>query len=157
MAGDASAVVPEGFTRFARSSPFLDLLGPVFHRSTDEVQIYALRIEPRHLNSRGTAHGGVLATLCDVALGYGTAYTENPPLPLSTVQLCTDFFAPVAPGEWLEAQVAVERVGRQLAFATCHLMAGGQKVGAARAIFSRPADYRAALPAKSANAGPASR
>lgn len=138
MAGDESAVVPEGFARFARSSPFLDLLGPVFHRSTGEAEIYALRIEPRHLNSRGTAHGGVLATLCDVALGYGTAYTESPPLPLSTVQLCTDFFAPVALGEWLEVHVAVERVGRQLAFAGCHLVAGGQKIGVAKAIFSRP-------------------
>lgn len=133
----ANESVPEGFAPFVRRSPFLDHLGPVFHRTGSDVEIYALRIEQRHLNSRGTAHGGVLATLCDVALGYGTAFTETPPMPLATVQICTDFFSPVSLGAWVEAHVLIERIGRQLAFAACKLVTGEQTVGTARAIFSR--------------------
>src|SRR5882724_3888094 len=37
-----------------------------------------LALEPKHLNRSGVVHGGVLATMLDVALGYCGVYTAEP-------------------------------------------------------------------------------
>ena len=37
-----------------------------------------LALEPKHLNRSGVVHGGVLATMLDVALGYAGIYTAEP-------------------------------------------------------------------------------
>jgi uncharacterized protein (TIGR00369 family) len=36
-----------------------------------------LAVEPKHLNRSGVVHGGVLATMLDVALGYSGVFTEE--------------------------------------------------------------------------------
>jgi acyl-coenzyme A thioesterase 13 len=64
---------PEGFEPLFRSSPFLDHNGPFFYRRTEDgAFVIGLRILPKHANARGGAHGGLLMTLCDIALGYRT-------------------------------------------------------------------------------------
>lgn len=64
------ADAPEGFRLVPRASPSNDLIGPLYeNRGGNEVSI-GLRIEAKHANSRGTCHGGLLATLADLALGY---------------------------------------------------------------------------------------
>lgn len=62
--------VPEGWREIARLSPFNALVGPLYQRSAGEALSIGLRIEEKHANSRGICHGGVLATLADLALGY---------------------------------------------------------------------------------------
>ena len=37
-----------------------------------------LRILPKHANARGTAHGGLLMTLLDIALGYSSGVEPEP-------------------------------------------------------------------------------
>lgn len=55
--------VPEGFQPLFRSSPLLDLLGPFFCRQDAQRQlVVALRIDEKHCNHGGTAHGGLLST-----------------------------------------------------------------------------------------------
>jgi uncharacterized protein (TIGR00369 family) len=132
--------IPEGFVPTERSSPFLRHVGQVFQRRADGYDVFGLRVDAHHLNGRGTAHGGVLTTLCDVALGYATAFSHAPPLALTTVQLSTEFYGAVREGEWLEASVAIERIGKRLAFASCVLTTSGNRVGGARAIFARQDD-----------------
>ena len=63
---------PRGFRPIPRLSPFNALVGPLHERKKrgQELSI-GLRIEEKHLNSRGICHGGVLATLADLALGNG--------------------------------------------------------------------------------------
>ena len=56
-----------------RTSPFLDLIGPLFQRPNDGDDggfVIGLRIEEKLCNARQGAHGGVLATLADISLGY---------------------------------------------------------------------------------------
>jgi len=38
-----------------------------------------VRIAGKHCNARGTAHGGLLMTRADIALGHDLAYAEDPP------------------------------------------------------------------------------
>jgi acyl-coenzyme A thioesterase 13 len=47
----------------------MDLIGPVHVREADGGRVFGLRIEERHRNAGGVAHGGLLATLVDYALG----------------------------------------------------------------------------------------
>ena len=62
---------PEGFRPLFRTSPFLEHNGPFFYReNADGTFLVGLRIQPKHANARDIAHGGILMTMCDIALGY---------------------------------------------------------------------------------------
>jgi len=83
--------VPEGFVSLPRSSPLLDLLGPAYCRGEGLQLEIGLRADNRHANGRGTVHGGVLATLADIGMGYAMAFSSEPPLPLITASMTVDY------------------------------------------------------------------
>lgn len=130
---------PPGFEPLFRSSPFLDLLGPLYSRR-DEADglVIAARIGPQHCNQRGTAHGGLLCTLADVALGYSTAFSQDPPLAMATVNLSLDFCGAARLGDLVEVRSAIHKVGQRLAFASAHLSCGEHPVARASAVFHIP-------------------
>ena len=67
------ATTPDGFEPFAYSSAFLDAVGPLYQGArSDGSLLLGLRIEERHCNRRGFAHGGLLVTLADLVLGLGS-------------------------------------------------------------------------------------
>jgi acyl-coenzyme A thioesterase PaaI-like protein len=67
--------VPDGFAPLFRTSPATDLIGPIYCRGRGKDLALGLRVEEKHCNARCTVHGGILATLADVALGYAMAYS----------------------------------------------------------------------------------
>ena len=76
---------PDGYKPLFRTSPFLDHNGPFFYRENDDgTFVVGLRIQPKHANARGIAHGGLLMTLCDIALGYRTTRSQTPSPMLTT-------------------------------------------------------------------------
>jgi acyl-coenzyme A thioesterase 13 len=117
--GSSDAVVPEGFAPIFRTSPFLDMLGPIFYRPVESGFVIGLRVDEKHGNARGAAHGGFLLTLADVALGYTAAASADPPLELTTVSMSADFVGHARIGDWVEAQVDIQRIGQRLVFAKC--------------------------------------
>jgi acyl-coenzyme A thioesterase 13 len=125
-----------GFSPHERSSPYLDLIGPILSRRTDTGLECALTIDDRHVNARGSAHGGVLAALADVALGYASSGSQDPPAHLITASLKIDFAGSVRNGETVIARVDVQRVGRRMAFANCYLTSGDRRVAHASAVFA---------------------
>jgi acyl-coenzyme A thioesterase 13 len=133
MSGDVTP--PPGFAEHGRSSPFFDLIGPLWSRQTDAGLELALAIDDRHVNARGFAHGGVLAALADVALGYAAATSQDPPVRLVTASLVIDFAGAVQAGETVIATVDVQHVGGRLAFANCYLHCGERRVVRASAVF----------------------
>jgi len=131
---------PEGFEPLFRTSPFLETVGPFFHRrAVDGSFIIGLRVLPRHANGRGVAHGGLLMTLLDVTLGYGAAFSETPPANLMTANLTADFAGGARIGDWVEAHVDVQRVGGRLAFANAYLVVNGERIVRGSAVFARGA------------------
>ena len=129
--------VPAGFEPFEAHTPFIDLVGPVHVREDDDgARVFGLRIDGRHLNHRGTAQGGLLATLVDFAVGRAIEAGLDGEAEQATVSLTTDFLGPVAEGAWLEAHAKVERLGSRLAFADCSLVADGREVVRGRAVFA---------------------
>src|ERR1044072_8942479 len=82
---------PPGFEPLFRTSPFLETIGPLFYRKDGDGFVIGLRVAPKHANARGGAHGGLLMTLLDIALGYRAAMSETPPAPLITASLKREF------------------------------------------------------------------
>jgi uncharacterized protein (TIGR00369 family) len=131
---------PSGFEPLFRTSPFLETAGPFFCRkSADGGFVIGLRILPKHANARGSAHGGLLLTLLDVALGYGAAFSQDPPAALTTANLSADFAGAPKVGDWVEAHVDVQKVGGRLAFANAFLVVEGERMVRASAVFARGA------------------
>lgn len=130
---------PIGFEPLFRSSPFLELLGPLYsRRDEDGGLIIAVRVAQKHCNQRGSAHGGLLCTLADVALGYSTAFSQDPPLAMATVNLSLDFCGAVRLGDLVEVRTAIHKVGQRMAFASATLSTGEQPVARASAVFHIP-------------------
>jgi uncharacterized protein (TIGR00369 family) len=128
--------IPEGFKPLNRGGPFLSQLGPLYLKKDGERYIVALRIEDRHTNIRGIAHGGMLLTLADSALGIVLSTSRTPPQPMVTVNLSTDFVESANPGDWVEAHVDIQRIGNRLAFANCYLMVGERRILRASGVFA---------------------
>lgn len=131
--------VPAGFEPLFRTSPFLEMLGPFFYRRTENAFVIGLRVQDKHTNARGTAHGGLLLTLADIALGYTSAFSADPPLSLTTANISADFAGHARPGDWVEAHVDIQKVGRRLVFANAYLLVGSERVARASAVFARNA------------------
>lgn len=126
---------PAGFGPLARSSPAIDLVGPVYAKGEGADLVLGLRVEKKHCNMRGTLHGGIVATLADIALGYTIAFSTTPPTGLITANLTLDFAGTAKIGDWLEARVDVQKKGGRLAFANCYLSVGEQRIVRASAVF----------------------
>jgi uncharacterized protein (TIGR00369 family) len=127
--------IPQGFRPLFRTSPVLELIGPLFCRGEGADLVVGLRVEAKHCNARGTVHGGILATLADVALGYTMAFSSNPPANLVTANLSLDFAGTAKIGDWLDAHVDVQKQGNRLSFANCYITSGEQRIVRASAVF----------------------
>ena len=73
---EASATeIPVGFEPLFRTSPFQDTLGPFFYRAAAPSFVVALRVAEKHVNARGSTHGGLLVTLpADKALSLAAEF-----------------------------------------------------------------------------------
>jgi uncharacterized protein (TIGR00369 family) len=107
----------------------------------------ALQIEPQedgtstvvvdaaddHLNPHGSVHGGVLATMIDVAMGTAVATTggESP----VTVSLAVTYLSPGRPGR-LEATARVRKRGKRLMVVEAEVVQDGEVVADALGTFS---------------------
>jgi acyl-coenzyme A thioesterase 13 len=125
---------PDGFAPVSGAGPFVDLVGPVYRDGGSGT--LGVRVEERHLNRAGTAMGGFLATLVDVALGAAIREDADGEPGVATVSLTTDYLAPVPEGAWVTAETTVERLGGSLAFVDCALKADGEPAVRARAVFA---------------------
>jgi acyl-coenzyme A thioesterase 13 len=128
--------IPEGFRKIERLSPFNALVGPLYERRDGDAVSIGLAIEAKHTNSRGICHGGVLATLADLALGYAML-AKSGDKGFVTAHLAVDYAGTARAGDWIESRVEIQRVGSRLAFANCYLMAGGKPIVRASGIFAR--------------------
>ena len=125
--------IPEGFELDQRIQPhtFGGLVGPFYSKRQGNDLSLGLRIEARHCNSRGTCHGGLLATLADIALGYACALAGNAEGAKGnfvTVDLSLQYLASTQVGEWVQSEVTVLGSGSRTRSATGHLVANGRPV-----------------------------
>ncbi|RQR55181.1 PaaI family thioesterase [Burkholderia sp. Bp9126] len=125
----------EGFQPLFRTSPFLDATGPYFYKPMEDGFVVGLRVQDKHTNASGTIHGGLVATLADVSIGYVTSMSKTPPLRMMTASLTIDYVGTARKGDWVEAHVGIVKTGRRLAFANAVLKVGATPVANAGAVF----------------------
>ncbi len=128
--------IPAGFEPLFRTSPYIEMIGPLFSHGSGTTLVLGLRAEHKHCNARGRVHGGICSALADVALGYGLSYSVEPPASLVTASLTLDFAGSAKAGDWLETQVDVQRLGGRLGFANCYIWVGAQRIVRASATFA---------------------
>jgi uncharacterized protein (TIGR00369 family) len=129
--------VPAGFKPLFRTSPFLDALGPFYCREDEGGLVIGLRIAAKHANARGVAHGGLLLTLCDIALGYAAAHSQDPPLTLTTASIAADFAGSARVGDWIESRADIQRIGGRLAFINVYLLVNSTRIVRASGVYLR--------------------
>jgi len=99
---------------------FNELLGiEILEHHQDGITI-RVRIRPELLNFAQVLHGGVTASVADVAAGVGLMHRFKGEQPVTTTELKINYLLPVT-GEWLDARAKFVRVGKTLAVAQVDL------------------------------------
>jgi acyl-coenzyme A thioesterase 13 len=130
------ASIPAGFGPLFRTSPLLEALGPFYGKGTGPDLVIGLRVAEKHTNTRGTVHGGVLATIGDIALGYTLASGPSPPKSAVTASLTVDYVGVAKIGDWIEAKVDRSKIGKTLAFANAYLTVNGAQIARVSGVFA---------------------
>ncbi|BFM05617.1 PaaI family thioesterase [Halioxenophilus aromaticivorans] len=113
--------VPEGYQSIDFGIPFLQLIGPVYHKVGAPVLHLAMRIEHKHCNALGSVHGGLLATLADVASVRALVQARNNGQRAFTISLNTDYIGQAVEGDWIEAHITIKKGSGGVAFALCEI------------------------------------
>lgn len=127
---------PDGFVAANFSPGFLDHGGPYWLKREGDRTLVGLRIAPHHINYHDVAHGGVFATLADVALSYQIYASANPPLPTVSLALTTQFAGPARLGDWLIAEAAIDRMGGRTAHASGRIVRAGEVLATMTGVYA---------------------
>lgn len=129
--------IPAGFGPAGFSPGFLDHGGPYYLGAPVEgVRVVGLLICPHHINYQDAAHGGVIATLADVALSHAVYDAERPRLTPSTVTLTVNYLAGARLGDWLEARVRIDRLGGRTAYTSGGVWCGPEQLASMSGVFA---------------------
>ena len=93
-----------------------------------------LEAGPDHLNPHGTVHGGVLATLADVAMGEAAALEGNLGV---TIEMKVTYLSPGEPGE-IAADARVIKRGQRITIVEVELTQGEDMIAHGIGTFATP-------------------
>ena len=110
--------IPPGFRAVTIGGEFLKTIGPLYGRWDGKRVRLGFRVEERHANIARACHGGMLTSFADMQMVVVTHYQwpEIAGHSFPTINLSTDFVAPVALGAWLEGTADVIRATKSLVF-----------------------------------------
>lgn len=132
---------PEGFAPHFRKSPATDPWEPLYSRRGEAMVELGVTVAAAHCNSRGFAHGGVIAALADNAMGLslgvvrGTGIIKASAASALTVSLSLDYVGSAKIGQWLQITPRVLKAGRSMGFVDAVVTADGETVARASATF----------------------
>jgi uncharacterized protein (TIGR00369 family) len=127
--------------RQALEVPLLRFLEAVPEDANDPTAGLRLRVTDAALNATGVLHGGVMATLLDLAAYLGLLPALTSSEQAVTHAFAASYIAPASPGETILAKAAVLPRSRHLAFITATLNSDARTVATAwitKSILSRP-------------------
>ena len=129
-----NTVIPDGFKRHLRQSPLTDPWEPLYAKRTDKVVIVGLRLAKPHTNAHGLIHGGLIATLADIGMGYSCGY-QSGATQMVTIGLAVDYVGGARVGQWLTVEPDVIKTGSTICFAECFVKADDVVIARANATF----------------------
>lgn len=142
-----AAIVPADFFPSDLHEGFLDHVGPLFMKTAGHGPngfVLAFRADTRHANRYGVVHGGMLATLADVAVGANLARTGEGVDTTLTLNLALDYIAAGQLGDWIEAHVTLTKERGRVRFGECGIRCGDRLLVRASAVFYVPPSAPAA-------------
>lgn len=110
--------------KYIANNHFGKLIGMDFKIINEGNVEYYLTISKNHLATPNSAHGGVIASLIDAALGVAglsMVYKENKVV--STVEYKTNFMNPALLNDELKAVAKVEQRGKRIIIISCDVLA----------------------------------
>jgi uncharacterized protein (TIGR00369 family) len=107
--------------------------GPLWTRRQGDGWEYGILTSAEHANPGGVVHGGLISTLMDHALS-AIGWAASGRRPCVTVQLDTQFLAPVVPGTFLKATGRVVRATGSLLFMQGELSVDDNAVASGSAV-----------------------
>lgn len=134
--------IPSGFTPLdikatAGGPCFEQRIGPLHISRGERPSRLGLWLEPQHCNFRGMAHGGLIASLCDMALAIALFEEIGDPSG-STISLNVDYIGGAPAGTWIETSAELLKTTGGVLFARCHVLAGGHPIANASGVFKLP-------------------
>jgi uncharacterized protein (TIGR00369 family) len=138
---DDDLTIVEDLRRRIAASPFHAGLGiSVEHAAAGDVRL-GWEARPDHRNLQGLVHGGILATLVDIAMGLAVRTVVGPTRRHVTIDLHVQYLRPARPGP-LQALGSVVRVGTNVGFAEGSVMdAAGRLLIRASGTYSVTEDH----------------
>ncbi len=136
------AWLDSGFSILQMPGAFTLSIGPFFFRESEADLVFRVEVDAQHCNGAGTAHGGFLATIADVILGYNINHRIPKEWRIATSNLSVQFLAPARPGQWLEGKLDRVKIGKRLCHASGTLDIEGVPIVAMQAIFAVLSDAR---------------
>lgn len=128
--------IPEGFVELPFRYGFVGVNGPLYARRVGDRLHLGFRVEERHCNPMGIAHGGMLVTFADMQLPFASRYQADlADNFLPTINLSVDFLGPAKLGAWVQGETRVNRRTKNLVFASCDVTADGEPCVRASGIF----------------------
>jgi uncharacterized protein (TIGR00369 family) len=125
---------PEGFKLWEGRGGFSTHIGPYWRTDVEPGRAsLAFFGEPRHANTLGLVHGGMLSSFMDTVLA--NAVISQADKPVVTVHLAIDYLSMARAGRWVMGEGRVTRLAKDLAFAEGRGFIGGQDVVRATGIF----------------------
>lgn len=130
--------IPDGFEPHERKSPLTAPWEPIYAKLDGERLVLGLRLWEPHTNSRGFAHGGLLAALADNTMGLNCARRFEPVRGLVTVNLSITYHGIAGLDQWLSFEPDHIKTGKTLCFAELSVLADGSLCARAAATFAVP-------------------
>ena len=132
----------DGWDAWDHGDPFEAANGMIFRArdfvpTPEELVRIGFRVGPRNCNFLGGCHGGLMASLLDIAMGRNVlAATGVAGAP--TMSMTVDFVRGAVSGEWLESRARIIRQARRVVFCDSLLIGSAGITARASGVFSIP-------------------
>jgi len=128
--------VPADFQPHFRKSPVTEPWEPLYSRTRSGAVDLLFEVRQAHCNSRGFLHGGVLASLCDNAMGLSLAMSLADKSPhVVTINLAIDYLDGAKLGDMVLIESRIVRSGGSIGFCDALVKIDGAAIARANATF----------------------
>jgi len=117
-----------------RLGAFPTLIGPILRKYEGGRLTFCFRVENKHDNTQGRAHGGMIMAFCDEAMGHAAAETR-PQDSLMTIGFECQFIGAALPGDVVTIETEVVRNTASLTFLRAICTAGDRPIASCSGIW----------------------
>lgn len=126
-------LIADGWKR-GHDGAFISLVGPIYFRFRDNKPEFCFRVQPKHDNTTGRPHGGMLMTFMDEALGWAT-HIARPGDAFFTVGFECKFIGASAIGDLVVAETGIVSQTKSLMFMRADCKVGDRIIASATGIW----------------------